>query len=297
MAADLVAGLTSIIIVAADSGPLLGDAVASALAQDAAVEVLVLDNASRDGEPARVAAAHAADQRLRLVRNGSNLGFGTACNRGAALAQGDALLFQNPDCTLPASAVSGLRRVLAGDARLALVGARVCAPDGKPARGNRRREPSLRRVIMAASGLARLEARWPALAGVEMPAAAVAAAVEEVEAVSGALMLVRREAFDAVGGFDPAYFLHAEDLDLCRRLRDAGWRVAIAGGVPVSHAQGGSSRHRPVFVAWHKHRGFWRYFTRFDPAARNPLLRALVWLALWLRFVLQVPWLWLRRRR
>jgi len=297
VAADTVAGLTSIIIVAADSGPLLGMAVASALAQDAMVEVLVLDNASSDGEPERVAAAHAADRRLRLVRNGSNLGFGAACNRGAELARGDALLFQNPDCTLPPATVTALRRVLAGGEGIGLAGAAVCDPEGAPARGNRRREPSLRRVAMTMSGLARFEARWPALAGVEMPPGPGDVAVEDVDAVSGALMLVARDAFDAVHGFDPGYFLHAEDLDLCRRLRDAGWRVVLAGEVRVSHAQGTSSHHRPVFVAWHKHRSLWRYFTRFDAAAGSVLLRALVGAGLWLHFAVQLPGLWLRRLR
>jgi len=52
------------------------------------------------------------------------------------------------------------------------------------------------------------------------------------------------------------------------------------------HAQGSSSRHRPVFVAAHKRRGMWRYFTKYDPAARNPLLRAIAWLGLWARFAL-----------
>jgi len=294
VAAEPVAGLTSIIIVAADSGPLLGDAVRSALAQRAPVEVIVVDNASADGGPARVAAAHAGDPRLRVLDNGANLGFGTACNRGAALATGDALLFQNPDCLLADDTVQQLRNALDGDPRIGLLGATVCHPDGSPARANRRREPSLRRALMSASGLARFETRWPALAGVELPPATQATALEDLDAISGALMLARRAAFDSVEGFDERYFLHAEDLDFCRRLRDAGWRVAIAATVRVIHAQGTSSRRRPVFVAWHKQRGLWRYFRRHDPAARNPLLRALVGSALCLHFALRLPLLMLK---
>jgi GT2 family glycosyltransferase len=258
--------------------------------------VILVDNASVDGEPARVVAAHAADARLRLLRNGANLGFGTACNRGAALARGDALLFLNPDCTMPEGTVQRLRERLDGDPRIGLLGACVRNPDGTPARANRRRDPGLRRTLMSMTGLARLEHRWPALAGVEVGSGDPSAALEDVDAVSGALMLARRAAFEAVGGFDEGYFLHAEDLDLCRRLREAGWRVAIAGDVSATHAQGSSSRHRPLFVARHKHQGLWRYFTRFDPAARSRLLRGAVWLALWLHFALQAPWLLLRRR-
>ena len=109
--------------------------------------------------------------------------------------------------------------------------------------------------------------------------------------------MLPRTAFERVGGFDEGYFLHAEDLDLCRRVRDAGLRVAIDARVRVAHAQGGSSRSRPLFVARHKHRGLWRYFTKFDPAARNPLLRVLVRVGIWAHFVLQVPLLALRGLR
>jgi GT2 family glycosyltransferase len=297
VAGDAVAGLTSVVVVAADSGPLLRACIAGVLGSTAPVEVILVDNASSDGEVERVAAVHAGDVRLRVLRNGANLGFGPACNRGAALAHGDALLFLNPDCALAADTLAQLRAALASDPALGLLGVTVCDPDGRPARGNRRREPSLRRALMSMSGLARFETRWPALAGVEMPPAPASDALETVEAVSGACMLLPRAAFVRVGGFDEGYFLHAEDLDLCRRLRDAGLRVAIAPALRVTHAQGSSSRHRPLFVARHKHRGLWRYFTKFDPAARNPLLRGLVWLGIWAHFALGAPRLLLRVRR
>ncbi|MFI4969205.1 MAG: glycosyltransferase family 2 protein [Lysobacterales bacterium] len=289
------AGLTSIIVVAADSGPLLRECIDAALASDAGVEVILVDNASGDGEVEGVAAAHAADTRLRTVRNATNLGFGPACNRGAAIARGDWLMFLNPDCLLQPATVAALRDVLDRDPGIGLLGVMVCDPHGKPARGIRRRDPTLWRALASATGVARLELRWPSLAGVEMPVAVVAtSALECVEAVSGACMTLPRRVFEQVGGFDERYFLHVEDLDLCRRVRDAGHRVVIAHALRVIHAQGSSSRHRPLFVAWHKHRGMWRYFRTFDPAARNPLLCALVWLGIWAHFALTAPVLLIR---
>jgi GT2 family glycosyltransferase len=74
----------------------------------------------------------------------------------------------------------------------------------------------------------------------------------------------------------------------------------VLAGVRVAHAQGSSSRHRPFFVARHKRRSLWRYFCRHDPAARHRLLRAIVWLGLWLQFLLKVPllgWRWMNRGR
>jgi GT2 family glycosyltransferase len=288
------AGLTSIIIVAADSGPLLRACVASVLDETAPLEVVVVDNASSDGEIERLAAEHAADARLRIVRNDANLGFGPACNRGAALTRGDVLLFLNPDCELRAGMLAAMRDVLAGDPRIGLLGVAVCDPDGSPARGNRRRDPTLHRALMTLSGLAQLESRWPALAGVEMPPAKSDDGVESVEAVSGACMMLPRAAFERIGGFDEGYFLHVEDIDLCRRVRDAGSRVAYAPRLHVIHAQGTSSKSRPLFVARAKHRGMWRYFTKFDPAARNVLWRAIVWCGIWTHFAAKAPLLALR---
>ena len=276
--------VTSIIVVAADSGPLLRACIDAALASMAPVEVVLVDNASSDGEVERVAAAHADDARLRVVHNEANIGFGPACNRGAAQARGDALLFLNPDCELRPDTVAGLRAAMADTPAIGLFGVTVCDSEGVPARGNRRRDPTLRRALATASGLARFEARCPALAGVERPPSPISTGIERVDAVSGACMALPRAAFDRVGGFDEAYFLHVEDLDLCRRLRDAGLGVAIVADLRVRHAQGSSSHHRALFVSRHKHRGMWRWFTRFDPAARNPLLRGLVWSGIWAHY-------------
>ncbi|RYD15594.1 MAG: glycosyltransferase family 2 protein [Lysobacteraceae bacterium] len=273
--------LTSIVVVAADSGPALGPCIDAALASSAAVELVLVDNASVDGEVERLAQRFSTDPRLHILRNADNIGFGPACNRGAAIARGDVLLFLNPDCDIRTDTVARLRTALHEDPRLGLLGVTVCDPDGPPARGNRRRDPLLRRALASMSGLSRHEARWPALQGVEMPARIQEGpAIERVDAVSGACMALPRAVFERVGGFDEGYFLHVEDLDLCRRVRDAGFAVAIVHALRVTHAQGGSSRHRRLFVERHKLRGMWRWFNKFDPAAQNPFARAFVRVAL-----------------
>jgi GT2 family glycosyltransferase len=286
----LPAGLTSIVIVAADSGADLGICVEHALASSAAVELIVSNNASSDGSVDAVAARWAGDAKVRIVHNGKNLGFGTGCNRGAAIAHGDTLLFLNPDCQLEADTLGRLRSHALTDARIGLVGASIVGPQGESEPASRRRDPLLRRALMTLSGLAHFESRRPALAGATLPpVAADTPALEDVDAVSGALMLLPRAVFDRIGGFDEGYFLHCEDLDLCRRVRDAGLRVVCANDVRVVHVKGTSSRSRPLFVARHKHRGMWRWFVKFDPSARNPLLRVLVWLGLWAHFAIMLP--------
>ena len=99
-------------------------------------------------------------------------------------------------------------------------------------------------------------------------------------------MLLPRALFARIGGFDEGYRLHAEDLDLCRRARQSGGVVAIANEVEVLHVRGVSSRARPLFVEWHKHRGLWRYFRRFEATRRGRLIRAAVFAMIWGRFPL-----------
>jgi GT2 family glycosyltransferase len=276
----------SVIIVSADSGPSLRDCVKSVLACTTPLEVLLIDNASSDSIPQAIARARESDPRFKVIYNHANLGFGPAVNRAAAQAHGEALLILNPDCLITQESLQRLLDVLASEKKAGLVGAVVCDAKGVPDPASFRRDPVLGRA------LATLLGRKGGVNAQNVPDQVI-----EAEAVSGAVMLMPLRVFELLHGFDEKYFLHCEDLDLCRRVRDAGWRVLLAGDVRVLHGKGGSSRHRPVFVSYHKHRGMWRWFRKFDPASRNPLTAAVVWLGIWSRFLLKVPGQWLRAAR
>src|SRR5690606_24213390 len=184
------------------------------------------------------------------------------------------LAFVNPDCMVEAGTLVRLRAHARSLGREALVGADLIGEDGKRDGAARRRDPDFG-AMLHSPGASRLEVeRDPSRA------------LQPVDAVSGALMLMPRELFGRVGGFDESYRLHAEDLDLCRRVRGAGAIVAVANHSTVLHVRGVSSRLRPVFVAWHKHRGLWRYFRKFEAAQRGVLTGAAVFLAIWLHFPL-----------
>jgi GT2 family glycosyltransferase len=284
--------LTSVIIVAADSGDALRECVARALASNVQVELILVDNASRDGVPQALARAYQHDERVHVVYNHANLGFGPAVNVGARQARGDALLVLNPDCTLEPDTMSRMLEVQDAHPDAGVIGAVVCDADGTPDPASRRRDPLLQRSLNEMTGRARRDASRHE--GVDVPGP-MPDAVVEAENVSGALMLLPRTVFGQLRGFDEGYFLHCEDLDLCRRARDAGYKVLLAGNVRVRHAKGGSSAHRPVFVSYHKHRGMWRWFGKFDPAAREPLTRALVAGGIAAHFVFTAPLLALRR--
>jgi GT2 family glycosyltransferase len=284
--------LTSIIIVAADSGITLRECVTRALASNAPVELVLVDNGSRDGVPQALARAYERDERVRVVYNHANLGFGPAVNVGARQAGGEALLVLNPDCMLEPETLSRMLDVQRMHPDAGVIGAVPCDADGTPDPASRRRDPLLQRSLNEMTGRVKRDASRYEGVDISGP---MPEAVIETENVSGALMLLPRAAFERLGGFDEGYFLHCEDLDLCRRARDAGYKVLLAGNVRVRHAKGGSSAHRPVFVSYHKHRGMWRWFRKFDPAARKPLTRVLVACGIAAHFLATAPLLALRR--
>ncbi len=272
-----------VVVVAHDSGAILGDCVARVLAQSVPVRLVVVDNGSHDG----ALAALPDDARLVRIRNPDNPGFAVACNQGAATGSAAWVLFLNPDCLLQPDTIALLLVRAQAEPALALLGADVRDRVGAPERAARRRDPTLSRSLAELAGMAREQ-------GPEglYVAADPARSLHPVDAVSGALMLARRERFAGIGGFDPGYRLHCEDLDLCRRLRAAGGIVAVAEGVTVAHLKGSSSRRRPLFVAWHKARGMARYRRKFGP---HGLAGAVGAVGIWARFALAAPWLALRQ--
>lgn len=274
------------IVVAADSGAVLSDCVAALLACPQITAVHLHDNASRDGLPQQLAQQHAHDARLRLHRSDRNLGFGAAVNRVAAGLDGRWLLVVNPDVVLQAQDLARLLHTAEVHADCGVVGALMVDAHGHVDPASRRRDPLLGRTL-AKLGLGRGEGvdQSPPTAGEAVP----------VDNISGALMLLRRRMFQQLGGFDEGYFLHFEDLDLCRRLRAAGHGVWLDGGAQVVHQKGSSSHHRPLFVARHKHRGMWRWFKKHDPLATHGYWRAAVFAAIWAHFAMQAPRLLWRR--
>ncbi|QAU23732.1 glycosyltransferase family 2 protein [Dyella sp. M7H15-1] len=282
-ALDTTPVILSVIVVSADSGPSLRDCVNSVFACTTPLELLLIDNASSDGIPQAIARARENDSRLKVIYNRANLGFGPAINRAAAQARGQVFLILNPDCLLEQAALQRLLDVANTEQKAGLVGAVVCDARGVPDPASYRRDPIMQRALAT---MFKRNAEGVNVTG-QMPDHLV-----EAEAVSGAVMLMPRRVFEWLNGFDEQYFLHCEDLDFCRRVRDAGWRVLLAGDVRVLHGKGGSSRHRPVFVSYYKHRGMWRWFRKFDPAAHKPHLATMVWLGIWAHFLLKIPGQW-----
>jgi GT2 family glycosyltransferase len=246
-------------------------------------EAVVVDNASSDDSAAVVETfPHAT-----LIRNVANVGFGRAVNQAVTLAQAPLLLLINPDCRLTSGAVSALRSVLDAEPSCAVVGPRILDPDGG-VQGSARGDPDMLTGLFGRTGA--LRGLLPSLPVarrnvVAEDAVRTGASNVVVDWLSGACVLVRRDAFLAAGGFDERFFLYWEDADLCRRLRNRGFHIRYVPGATAVHQVGRSSQtaRRSSIRAFHAS-AYLYYATHVAPGTLNPrrlLARALLGVRCW----------------
>ncbi len=200
-----------------------------------AIEVVVVDNGcNADGALDRVRAEFPWAE---AVNPGSNLGFGRANNLGFSRTKGECVLYLNPDTVVnPAAIEHCLRRVLA-EPEIGLISPRLELADGTMDLACRRSIPTLWDGFCRAAGLAGWLPRVKAFAGYNLTYLPVDGTYD-VGAINGAFMLGRREVLAALGGFDEAFFMYGDDLDLCIRVRQAGFRIVYDGSHAITHLKG-----------------------------------------------------------
>jgi GT2 family glycosyltransferase len=231
-------------------------------------EILVVDNASTDGT---VEAIRREFPGVGVIQNQENAGFSAANNRGAGQSRGRSLLFLNTDTLVPPGALTALLDRLASDPSIGAVGPALLHGPGdyQVSFGNRvnffaqvfqkfvlnpRWKRALRKRSRRREEFGR-EAGW----------------------LSAACLMCRREAFDAVGGFDERFFIYFEDIDLCVRLRAAGWKLRYVPAVEVVHEGGATTSATPALRAasrFEYRRGQLYYYRKHNSASSRRLLRA-----------------------
>jgi GT2 family glycosyltransferase len=282
----------STIIVNYNAGSLLRKCVDSLLACPLDIEIIVVDNASSD-----VSLDGLQDlSQVCVIRNPANVGFAAACNIGVQASSAPFLLFLNPDCFFQPDPIAPLLAGLQSGDRVGMVGGLLVNEDGTEQGGGRRAVPTPWRSFVRAFGLQRFANRWPKLFyDFHLHKQPLPDGPIEVEAISGACMLVKREVMEDVGLWDEGYFLHCEDLDWCMRFRQKGWKILFVPDARISHALGACSQSRRVFVEWHKHKGMLRFYRKFFRHQYPGVLMGLVVAGVWLRFGLAAVYLTARR--
>ncbi|HET7396338.1 MAG TPA: glycosyltransferase family 2 protein [Gammaproteobacteria bacterium] len=267
----------AVVLVNFNSAEYLTMAVGSLLNDESVREIVVVDNGSQDAS-LDILRQKVSDNRIRIIETRENLGFARAVNIGANNLASSYLVLVNPDCLLDPGAVSELIRRANDLPEAGVVGALVVNPDGTEQRGCRRRLPT------PVSGLGEsVLFRW-LLTGFNQTGEPLPDRPVRVEAVSGAFMAIKADVFRRLRGMDEGYFLHFEDIDICARAAAAGYGVWFVPQARAVHEKGVSSRSRPLFVEWHKHRGMWRFFRQHYPPCRHAWVRWLVWCGVSSRF-------------
>jgi len=283
----------SVVIVNYNSGRFLEVCVDSVCRSDCSLEIIVVDNASTDGSADFLSNLVASDVSLQVIRNEENSGFSAAINRGIGDSKSENILLLNPDCLVFPHTIRLLSEALNADVSAGIVGGLVFNFDGSEQRGCRRREPTLVRSLGKVFQRHTFAAE---LNQVDMTDEPLPEKRICVDAVSGSFLMIRRTTFSEVGGMDENFFLHFEDLDLCRRVRDVGWKVVFIPDVSIFHYQGGSSEQSGHRVSWEKHRSMRRYQRKHH--GRSPWLRGLVFFMVWVHFVLQrTRWMFTHRSK
>jgi len=201
---------------------------------DVDLEVIVVDNASGDDTVA-AARAHGVHQ---IIERPANDGFAVAANAGMDRARGAAVLALNPDTVVPTGALRACLDHLWANDDIGVLTPRIIDEAGRLDARCHRSFPTAWSALCFVTGLDRV---LPGRAsGSYLMRHLPDDQAADVDAVSGAFMLMRRDALHEVGGFDQQFFMYAEDIDLCMRFAHAGWRVVYWPGATVVHAGGGS---------------------------------------------------------
>lgn len=257
----------SAVVVTYFTGPRLKECLYALLADPEINEIVVVDNGNPPEIQRWIEAFCADTSKARRIQSGDNIGFARAANLGARIAKGPWVLFINPDAVLRWNSITPMLEAAKHQVQPCIVGGKIFDLDGKEQRGGRRRELTLLRAM----GLS----RWT-LENTPPPTGPV-----EVGAISGAFFMIEKSEFQKIGELDEGYFLHVEDVDLCKRVWMAGGKVIYEPSAAALH-YGSTAEATTAFVQGHKADGLKRYFTKFPGSpANNILLKLLLPLMTW----------------
>jgi GT2 family glycosyltransferase len=238
-------------------------------------EVIVVDHAP---DAVDLRATRTRFPSVRVFEERENRGFGAGMNAAARLARGSFLLVMNPDTIAAAGLAGTLAAWLDAHPDVGIVGPLVRTGDGR-IEASARRFPGWSTVMGGRrSWFTRVWPGNPAARRNLLTGPAVATPVD-VDWVSGACLMIRRDVYEALGGFDEGFFMYWEDADLCLRARQDGWRVSYHPGAAVTHIGGRASKQRSRESAIAFHRSVYRYYLKHGGRARR-LAAPFVYLAL-----------------
>jgi GT2 family glycosyltransferase len=248
------------------------------------MQIHLVDNASRDGIADLVCKEY---PEVVLHALDWNAGFCIANNEGLKAVTAPYVLVLNPDTEFLDAALDHLIEVMEQRSEIGMIGCRLVQRDGTFDHAAKRSFPTPLSSLSHFLGVS--GKRWAGKRLAQYRAPDIGELGEgEVDAVNGAFMLMRREALDEVGFFDEGYWTYMEDLDLCYRFKQHGWKVWYDGTVTVVHVKGGGTKrqgHRRLRTNYAFHRSMARFYRKFYASKRRCLLDWLIYFAIGGKFV------------
>lgn len=249
----------SVVMVSYMTGPALLESVQSVLDDPDIAELILVDNGNTPAARTKLSNYVVAHDKVRLLQGHGNTGFAKGCNYGAKFAKGEFLLFLNPDAVITPGAARKLADFGATRQQPWLAGGLLRDIHGREQRGGRREALTPWSAFVSFTGLHALSF----FKSLHLESTPLPSEPSVVPVVSGAFMMLDRASFEAVGGFDERYFLHVEDIDLCRRVGQEGGQVYFVPSATVLH-YGSTSRVTRMKIEREKLKGFIIYFWRYS---------------------------------
>jgi GT2 family glycosyltransferase len=239
----------------------------SSLAGEAS-EIIVIDNASSDGTVELIKGKY---PQVTLIQNESNLGFARAVNQGFERTTAEYILILNQDTKIIADAISKLAERMELDPRIGTIGPKFVGFDGRLQK-SARAFPRYRDLLFEFTGLSYLFPKSKTFNNWKMGWFDHLSEME-VDQPMGAALMVRRELLDKAGGFDESFGIFFNDVDFCRRIKEAGYVNLYYPEAVVAHFVGGSTRKKRARMIIESHRSMYRYFAKYagKTGARLPL--------------------------
>jgi GT2 family glycosyltransferase len=251
-------------------------------------EIIVVDNHSLDGT---VEMLRREFPEIKLIENRENCGFARAANQGIACSKGQFLLLLNPDTKVNSGGLCQLTDFLERDPRVGILGCQIVDAAGKRHYSGRSFPGFTASFSNSQSILNRLmpDNPWSRKyllkdLNLDKPT--------EVDWVSGSCMLVRRKVFEEIGHLDTRFFMFVEDVDFCRRTKQAGWQVVYFSQVSLLHNQGRSVRQRKLKMLAVHHKSMYQYYLKYYDLGRP--VNIMVLLGIWFRLGITSLSYWIR---
>lgn len=246
-------------------------------------EIIVVDNSSDKNQQCMY-----KNEQVKILPDIDNHGFGHACNVGAKASKGELLLFLNSDTLINDNSLMKCVQYMKNNQSIGVLGARILLRDGTLDHGCKRGFPTPSAAFYYYAGL---DKKYPASRkfGAYRQTFLCETETNEVDSVSGAFLMVSKELFENINGFDEAFFMYGEDLDLCYRVKEKGYKIIYYPEAVITHLKGQSGLHKSSkIVIYHFYNAMILFYDKHYRNKYNFIITMMVYGAVNIKYLLTV---------